>query len=133
MATPENMFFYICPPTVSSVDPAHQVLSVATSGAAANYDWNNALGLTTNAPKGSVMLLLEASGFDCFVRFKAGLPATAASAGTTILNGLIVKAGQPGRCFHVNPELHGVVDFIAAGAGTLQVQVSSPIGMRNKQ
>ncbi len=79
------------------------------------------------------MLLLEASANDCFVRFKAGLPATAAAAATTIVNGLIVKAGQPGRVFHVNPELHGVIDVIAAGVGTLQVQVSSPIGMRTKQ
>lgn len=133
MATAEDMFFYISPPTVSTVDAAHQVLSVATSSSAGNYDWNNALGLTTNAPRGSVMLLLEASTKDCYVRFKAGLPATAAAAATTVTNGLLIKADQPGRIFHVNPELHGVIDVIATGTGTLQVQVSSPIGMRTKQ
>ena len=131
MATAEDLFFYISPPTVAAIDPAHQVLTVATSGTAANYDWNTAL--STNAPKGSVMLLLEASTEDVYVRFKAGLPTVVTAAATTVVNGLIIKADQPGRVFHVNPELHGTVDFIATGVGTLQIQVGSPIGFRNKQ
>ncbi len=131
MATAEDLFFYICPPTVSTVDAAHQVLTVATSGSAANYDWFNILG--TAAPKGSCMLLLEASTKDVYVRFKQGIPESAAAAGTTIVNGLLIKADQPGRVFHVNPVLHGVVDFIATGVGSLQIQVCSPIGMRTKQ
>lgn len=133
MATAEDLFFYICPPTVVGVDPAHQVLTVATSGSAANYDWRDALGQTTNAPKGSVMLLLEASTKDVYVRFKAGLPTVVTAAATTIVNGLLIKADQPGRVFHVNPELHGCIDFIATGVGSLQVQVSSPVGMRTGQ
>jgi hypothetical protein len=126
MASPLEAFFAICAPTVSSVDAEHQVLSVATSGAAANYDWVTAL--STSAPKGSVMLTLEASTKDCYVRFKP----TTAAAGTTAVNGLLVKADQPGRTFYVNPDRHGVIDVIATGVGTLQVQVSSPLVQRNK-
>ncbi len=104
MATAEDLFFYICPPTVSTVDGAHQVLTVATGASAANYDWFNILG--ANAPKGSVFLLLEASTKDVYVRFKQGVPETAAAAGTTAVNGLLVKADQPGRVFYVNPVIH---------------------------
>lgn len=117
-----HVFFNITPPETSGT---HQVLSVATSGAAANYDWATALG--TDVPKGSVFITLEASGFDVFVRFKA----TTAAAGTTVVNGLLVKADQPGRTWKVNPARHGVIDMIADGVGTLQVHVSSPIMERN--
>ncbi len=130
MSVCEDVFFNIAPPTVGG---ANGVLSVATSGAAANYDWRAALVALSADPKGSVFLLLEASTEDVYVRFKAGLPATAAAAGTTVVNGLLIKADQPGRVFHVNPETHGVVDFIATGVGTLQVQVASPVIMRVKQ
>ncbi len=124
MSLQEDQFFGICPPTVSTVDGKHQVLSVATSTSAANYDWVTAL--STNAPEGSVMLLLEASANDCFVRFKP----TTATAATTIVNGLLVKAGQPGRVFLVSPVSHKIIDVIAAGTGTLQVQVASMPGSR---
>jgi hypothetical protein len=120
-----NLFFHVLAPTDSTVDPAHQVLSVVTGAAAANYAWVTALG--ANAPKGTVMLLLEASATDCRVRFKP----TTSTAATTATNGLLVKAGVPGRVFYVNPDKHGVIDVIATGAGTLQVQVASPIGLRN--
>lgn len=116
----ENLFFNIQPPTVAGTN---QVLSTATSGAAAAYNWVSALG--ANAPKGTCMLTLEASGSDAFVRFKAS-----GAAGTTVTNGLRIKADQPGRVFYVNPRLHSVIDHIAGGVGTLQVQVSSPIGSR---
>jgi hypothetical protein len=124
MSLQEDQFFGICPPTLSTVDAKHQVLSVVTGAAAANYDWVTALG--TSAPEGSVMLLLEASTTDCWVRFK---PTTAAAA-TTVTNGLLVKAGQPGRVWLVSPVSHKVIDVIATGAGTLQVQVASMPGSR---
>jgi hypothetical protein len=124
MSLQEDQFFGICPPTVSTVDAKHQVLSTSTSGTAANYDWVTALG--TAAPEGSVMLLLEASTTDCWVRFKP----TTAAAGTTVTNGLLVKAGQPGRVFLVSPISHKVLDVIATGAGTIQVQVASMPGAR---
>lgn len=131
MATPQDIFFNVVPPRVSSIDAAHQVLSTATSTSAANYDWYTALG--ADAPKGSVFLLLEASTKDVYVRFKPGPPtvSSAAAAGTTVVNGLLIKADQPGRVFHVNPLTDGVIDAIATGVGTLQVQVCSPIGFRN--
>ncbi len=50
MATAEDIFFYICPPTDGTVDPAHKVLSVATGAAAANYDWNNSPRMPLKAP-----------------------------------------------------------------------------------
>ncbi len=125
MAGQVDVFFYISPPSVSTVDGEHQVLSTTTGASAANYDWVTALG--TSAPKGAVMLTLEASTKDVWVRFKP----TTATAGTTVTNGLLIKADQPGRTFYVNPQRHGVIDAIASGTGTLQVQVSSPIGQRN--
>ncbi len=126
MAGQVDVFFYISPPSVAGVDAEHQVLSTTTTNTAANYDWVTALG--TAAPKGAVMLTLEASTKDVWVRFKP----TTAAAGTTATNGLLIKADQPGRTFYVNPQRHGVIDQIASAAsGTLQVQVSSPIGQRN--
>lgn len=122
----EDAFFFIHPPTVSSDDGEHQVLSTATNTSAANYDWVTALG--TSVPRGSCFLLLEASTRDVYVRFKP----TTAAAGTTVTNGILIKADQPGRVFHVNPNRHKVIDAIAVGgAGTLQVQVCSPVTMRN--
>lgn len=127
MSTPESLFYYVCPPSDATVDAKHQVKTAATSGAASNYDWVTGLG--TAAPEGSCWLVLEASANDCYVRFK---PTTSAAA-TTITNGLVIKAGQPGRSFYVDPVVHKVIDVIAAGVGTLQVQVSSPIGNRRNQ
>jgi hypothetical protein len=124
-SVPADIFFWVYPPTASGIDDNHKVLSTATSSAAANYDWVTALG--TAAPPGTVMLTLEATTQDCWVRFKP----TTSAAGTTTTNGLIIKAGQPGRSFYVNPAKHGVIDVIAAGVGSLQVQVSSPVGIRN--
>jgi len=125
MSIAENIFFFISAPTVSTEDAAHQVLSTATGAAAAAYDWVAALG--TDAPKGTVFLLLEASTEDVYVRFREDTSA----AGTSAVNGLLIKADQPGRVFYVNPARQGVIDHIATGVGTLQVQVASPIGQRN--
>ncbi len=138
MSTQEDVSYWITPPTAATGvggDANHQVLSTTTSSGAANYDWATALG--SNRPQGAVFILLEASTKDVYVRFKSGPPNTASAsvpaAATTVTNGLIIKADQPGRRFYVNPETHGVIDHIATGTGTLQVQVSSPIGARNKQ
>ncbi len=125
MATQEDLFFYISPPSVSSVDALHQVISEATSGSAANWDWVTELG-GLSVIQGSAMVTLEALTTDCYVRFKP----TTAAAGTTTLNGLLIKADQPGRPFYVNPVSHKVIDMIATGVGTLKLQVSSPIGAR---
>src|SRR5687768_6204306 len=116
MSVQEKLFFDIQPPTVSTVDAEHQVLSTATGAAAANYDWVTALG--TAAPKGTVYLLLEALTQDVYVRFKP----TTSAAGTTTANGLIIKAGEPGRAFYVDPIKHKVIDMIAGGVGSLKVQ-----------
>lgn len=138
MSTQENQWFYISPPTAASgvgSFPPNQVLSTTTSAAAANYDWATALGSASVRPRGAVMITLEASSNDVWVRFKSGPPtAAAAVAATTITNGLIVKANQPGRTWGpIDPEKFGVIDHIAAGAGTLQVQVSSFPGARTVQ
>lgn len=122
MSIPLNLFFNIKPPEVSGT---HQVLSDATSTSAKNYDWVAALG--SAAPKGSVMLTLEASTEDVWVRFKAS-----GAAATTVTNGLLIKADVPGRTFYVDPVKHPIIDHIAAGTGTLQVQVSSPMGNRRE-
>lgn len=127
MATAQDVFFWVYPPTVSTEDALHQVLVDTTGAAADNYDWVTALG--SDAPKGTVWLRLEASTEDVFVRFKS----TTSAAGTTASNGLLIKADQPGQPFYVNPTRHGVIDHIApGGAGTLRIQVASPIGQRNR-
>lgn len=120
MSTQEDMFFWIAPPTVGGM---HQVQSFVTGGSADTDNWVTGLG--ADAPKGQVMLTLEASGEDVWVRFKAS-----GSAGTTVTNGLLIKADQPGRSFIVSPTKHPIIDHIAAGVGTLQVQVSSFMGAR---
>lgn len=124
----ENLFFYVQPPTRAGDDPKHQVISTATATSAANWDWVTALG--ADAPQGSVMVTIESLTTDCYVRFKPGTEAAA----TTSSNGLIIVAGQPGRSFYVDPVRHGKIDVIApAGAGTIKLQVSSPLGTRNRQ
>lgn len=135
MGLPSELFYNIRPPTVSTYEPRHQVLSAVSGAAAANYDWNAALVAANAAPEGSVMVRVEASSRDTFIRFKPTATHTAlAAAGTTATNGLLIKADQPGQTFYVNPLSHGTIDFIApAGAGTIQIQVSSPIGTRNSQ
>ena len=127
MSLQEDLFFFIAPPSASTEDAMHQVLSTATSGSAANYDWNAALISAGATPQTTVMLLVEASTKDCWVRFKK----TTSTAATTVTNGLLVKADQPGRTFYVNPARHGVLDVIASGVGTIQVQVASCPGARN--
>lgn len=115
-----DRFFQIIPPTVSG---EHQVVSTASAAAAANWNWVTALG--TDAPKGTVYVVLEAVGQDCYVRFKA-----TGAAGTTATNGLLIKADQPGRPFWVDPVLHPIIDVLAGAAGTIKLQVASKIGAR---
>lgn len=115
-----DRFFQILPPTVGG---EHGVISTSTSAAAANWNWITALG--SNAPKGTVFLILEALSQDVYVTFKP----TATTAATTTSTGLLVKAGQPGRPWLVGPDLP-VIDHIAAGAGTLKLQVASKISAR---
>jgi hypothetical protein len=109
------------------VDALHQVLSHITSSSASNYAWSDALTTAVAPVQTTVMLVVEASSADCWVRFKP----TSSTAATTVTNGLRVKADQPGRVFYVNPTRHGVLDVIATGAGTVQVQVASCPGARN--
>lgn len=127
MSVQQDLFFAIAPPTDVTVNGRYAVYSTTVAVTAANYDWATAMG--ANVPKGSVMLVLEASLQDCYVRFKP----TTSTAATTFTNGLIIKANQPGRPFYVNPIQHGVLDIIGTGAGTLQVQAGSFTGLRNYQ
>ena len=125
MSSQEDTFFWISPPETTGT---FAVIGEATGVAADNYDWVSALG-TTDAPKGSCWLYLEAATYDVFVRFKA----TTAAAATTANNGVIIPADEPGRYFFVNPDRHGVIDHISpGGTGRLKVQVSSPMAHRNK-
>lgn len=120
-----KLFYIIEPPEDATVSPGGAVITNATGAAAANFTWVANLG--ANAPNGACFVTLEASTTDCWVRFKP----TATAAATTTTNGLIVKAGQPGRPFWVNPSRHGVIDVISTGVGSIQLHVSSPIGNRN--
>lgn len=124
MSSSQDAFFRILPP--SNVAGPNQVQSVAT-GAAAGVAVFTSLA-DADEPKGKVMVCFEAVTSDCYVRFG---PAT--SSGTTASNGLIVKAGQPGRVFYLEPTSHAFMDVFAAAAGTLKWQVCSPIGERTRQ
>lgn len=123
MSAAEHLWGFVFPPTVASVDAAHQVLKYDTTGAASSADWVNDLG--SAAPQGKCFVTLEAVGFDAYVRFRP-----TSTADTTVDNGLLIKAGVPGVSFYVDPINHAYIDVIAAGAGDLKVYVSSPIGER---
>lgn len=118
-----DRFFQIIPPTTSG---EHAVSNAAT-GAAASLDW--AGGLSTDVPKGSCYIVVEANTYDVYVRF--GSSATTA---TTANNGLLIKADQPGRPFWVDPVQHRYIDhYSPGGTGRIKVQVASKIGARNYQ
>jgi hypothetical protein len=119
MSIATELFHKIVPPTKTGM---HVVQSTATGAAAASFDWTTGLG--ADAPKGKVMLTLEATAQDVYVRF--GPTSTTA---TTTANGGIIKVGIP-RTFYVDPVDHRYIDHIAGGVGTLKVQVASPIGER---
>lgn len=124
----EKTYFINLPPGASAEDPDHQVVSAATSAAAANFDWVSALG--ANAPKGKCFVTVEALTQPVYVRFKDR--ATAAAAATTTSTGRIIPAGSA-VSFYVQPKKHGIIDHIAGGVGTIKVYVSSPIGDRTDQ
>lgn len=96
------------------------VQSVATGVAAA--DVNIWTGLGADAPTGKVYLMLEAVGFDCYVKFKTLDDA----ADATSSNAMLVKAGQPGIAFWVDFSIDKYIDFIGTGVGVLKWYVSSP-------
>ncbi len=122
--TPTDLFFTIVPP--SNAAGPNQVQSNAT-GAAAGVALFTGLA-AANRPVGKVFVCFEAVTEDCFVRFG---PAT--SSGTTASNGLIVKAGQPGRVFWMDPTRHAFMDVFAGAAGVVKWQVCSPPGNRDRQ
>ena len=118
-----DRFFQILPPEVAG---ENMVISATTAAAAANWDWVTDLG--ASYPKGTVFVLLEANTSDCYVRFKAA----GDTAATTALNGLLIKADQPGRPFWVDPTLHRFIDHVALAAGALKLQVASKMGARKE-
>src|SRR6187402_1184155 len=99
--TPTDQFFDITPP--SNVAGPNQVQTSST-GAAAGVAVFTSLD-AAHQPVGKVMVCFEATTEDAFVRFG---PAT--SSGTTAVNGAIVKAGQPGRVFCLDPVKHAFMD-----------------------
>lgn len=118
--TPTDLFFRILPPATSG---PNQVQSVVTGAAAGHALFT---GLSSDAPKGFVYVCFEAVTNDCYVRF-----GSVTSSGTTTANGLIVKAGEPGRVFYLSPKAQAFVDVYApGGAGKLNWQVCSPMGER---
>ena len=122
--TPTDMFFYIVPP--SNVDSPNEVQSLVTGAADSQDLWS---GLdAADIPPGSVFVCIEALTADCYVRF-----GNTVTTGTTANNGLIVKAGQPGRLFYLNPTKHKYMDVFAASAGVVKWQVCSPPGQRDRQ
>jgi hypothetical protein len=121
---PSDAFFYIVPP--SNVAGPNQVQNRATGAAVGQAVFT---GLAAaDQPPGKVWVCFEAVTNDCYVRFG---PAT--SAGTTAANGLLVKAGQPGRVFYLDPVKHAFMDVFAPVAGTVSWQVCSPPGQRVAQ
>lgn len=119
-----DLFYRILPPT--NVAGPNQVQTM-TTGAAAGQAVFTGLA-AANRPCGKVYVCFEAVTEDCYVRFG---PAT--SSATTATNGLIVKAGQPGRVFYLEPTAHAFMDVYApGGAGSLNWQVCSPPGERSR-
>jgi hypothetical protein len=121
--TPTDVFFSIIPP--SNVDGPNEIQSSAT-GAAAGVALFTGLA-AADRPVGKVCVCFEALTADAYVRFG---PAT--SAGTTAANGAIVKAGEPGRVFVLDPDKHAYMDVFSAG-GSIKWYVCSPPGQRNRQ
>lgn len=115
----EELFYMNMPPEVAGT----QIVQQAVTGAAAsNFDW--AGGLTTNVPPGKCWIEVTAETTVAWVRFKA-----TGAAGTTAANGALIGIGEKKK-FYVNPKRHGICDHISTGAGTIKIQVVSPIGER---
>lgn len=122
--TPTDQLSTAVPP--SNTTGPNQVQSAATGLAAAVSTFGGLAA--SDKPVGKVNVRFEAAGADAFVRFG---PAT--SAATTAATGLIVKAGDYGRVFTMDPDKHAFMDVFAAAAGTIKWQVCSPPGTRNRQ
>lgn len=121
MSVAEKLFFQVCPPAI--VAGQHSVQEFTTAAASDSDDWVTPLG--ANAPKGKVWLHIEATGNDVHIAFHSASGET-----MTTAKGLIVKAGDYGRDFYVDPVDHKFLYHYAGGAGTIKVQVSSKIGER---
>ena len=126
MSTKQDLFYSGIPPETTG---AYIVQSFVTDNSAANNrDWITPLG--TDAPKGPCWVELQASGNDCFVRFKS----SNAAAGTTITNGIRLGKLDKPTSFFLDPVKHAFIDVISTtGAGTLQVHMVSVIHQRNTQ
>ena len=119
-----NTYAYVHPPTVSTVDAVHQLLSYATTNAnSISAPW--VTDLSTNAPAYKCFVTVEAKGSDAYVRFR-----DSATTNTTATNGLLIKADQPGQSFYVDPIKHGFLDAIGSAVGTVRIYVSSCPGER---
>lgn len=121
--TPTDTFFSIVPP--SNVAGPNQMQSAVT-GAAAGVALFTGLA-AADRPVGKVCVAFEADTADAYVRFG---PAT--SAATTALTGAIIKYGEPGRVFMLDPDKHAYMDVFSAG-GTIKWYVCSPPASRNRQ
>lgn len=122
MIPPE--IFYMRPPEKTGT---YIVQSSDNAGAATAFDWTSAL--STDLPKGTVIVYLEAYVKDIYVRF--GPTSTTA---TTAKNGVLLKADSPGHYFHIDPVNHKYIDhYAAASGGSLKIQVASAVAYRGKQ
>ncbi len=122
--TPTDAFLTIVPP--SNVNGPNQVQESAT-GAAASVAVFTGLA-AGDRPVGRVFVTFEALTADCYVRF--GSTTTTA---TSADNGLIIKAGDAGRVFQLDPDKHAKMDVYAASAGKIKWQVCSPPVERKRQ
>lgn len=144
MTIAENLFFQNMPPerqeeTKTLAQPSNSrsgtyiVQATPTSTTASLFDWVSPLSVSNpngaqGQPQGKVWLSLEALSADCYVRFGY----TNSQAATTPYNGRLISAGLPAVGFYVDPRAHRYIDVVSVGgAGTLKVQVSSPIGERS--
>lgn len=101
------------------------VQSAATAAAAVSSNlWSGYTGGIP--PAGKVWVVLEATGFDVFVRFSA-----TNTTGTTAANGRICKVGVP-QLFFIEPNVKDLfLDHISpGGVGTIKWHVCSQIGDR---
>jgi hypothetical protein len=119
MGLAEKLRYIAMPPKKTGT---HQTLQTATSAAAAAYDWVGALG--ADAPKGKCWIRLEAITTPAYVTFGATSTTT-----TTTTTGWHIAAGDD-EYWYVDPVKDRYIDVISTGAGTLKVQVCSPIGER---
>ena len=78
-------------------------------------------GLSTDAPTGKVMVVIEALTYDCYVVFKTG----SSSATVTTATGVVVQAGERVP-FWLNPSVDTYMEHIAAGTGKIKWFVASP-------